>query len=325
MSAVADLEACERQLRDTTDERDHLSSEVARATAEVAGLKQRLSDIQETSEGKEHHYHDKYRKMEADLSMAVCLNEKQNALTITLEAKVEELKRHLSMQSAQILSFQQQEQVFKHEILNIFGKFWRAVQNNHGSLDVSRENWFNQQRADENKIDLIIQSAAEILSAINGRLGSTRFQPSLSSAASPPLGLINTPGRSPHPSEVSHHYRHWQSGGVTKSPLTKMNQEYIERVSRGERNGGCGGSPSLLSRSLSQPFTRDEFRRSGGSKSFSGLDATEQRLSPPKSSSREHKETTRDNLPNNSEILNRLQKAKTAYSFMRSDSLVDFS
>ena len=88
MSSVATLDSCERQLRDAVAERDHLANELARSTAEVSGLKQKLTDIQASSEGKEHTLNDSFRKMESDLSLAVSLNEKQNALTITLEAKV---------------------------------------------------------------------------------------------------------------------------------------------------------------------------------------------------------------------------------------------
>lgn len=88
MSSVTTLDSCERQLRDAVADRDHLANELARSTAEASGLRQKLTDMQESSEGKEHTLNDKYRKMESDLSLAVSLNEKQNALTITLEAKV---------------------------------------------------------------------------------------------------------------------------------------------------------------------------------------------------------------------------------------------
>lgn len=322
MSSVAALDECERRYRDAAGERDRLSAVLSQVSAEAAGLRQRLADSKESSEGRESSYEDRYQKLKQDLEMAVSLNEKQNALTITLEAKVEELKRQLSVQSAQVISFQQQEEVFKHEFLKLLGNFWRSVSGKYGTLDVRRDNWFNLSHSDANRIDQIIQSAAEILSAVSCRLGGgapqSQFRPGLPSSST--VGLGATPSRSPPPAEVSHHYRHWHSGGVTKSPLTKANQAYVEAVSRGLETNH---SPSLLSRSLSQPFTREEFRRSGGSKSFTGLD---ERVSPQRLSlQRDSMGTSRDILAgNHSEILNRLQKAKTAYSFMRSDSLVDF-
>lgn len=225
---------------------------------------------------------------------------------------------------------QQAEQVFKFEMINLLGNFWKRVTAEHGSLGVNRNNWFHQPHADQSNVEGIVDSAAEILSAINFKLkapGGTAEQRGDDRTTFTPFrasGSINPHNSSPPVSgDVSHHYRHWQSGGKTKSPLSKANQEYVERVSRGSDSAIKSPGSSGLSRSLSQPFTREEFRQFGGSKSFaSNRPGSELRVSPQRPSLQQMGSTRE--LLDNSEILNRLQKAKTAYSFIRSDS-VDFN
>lgn len=216
----------------------------------------------------------------------------------------------------------------------MFSNFWKAVVRKHGSLETTQQNWFTQANADSSHIDHIIESTAEILSAINFRLGKVSAGMESNRAQSPSRGLSSTPSftgnrpaMSPPPTDVSHHYRHWNSGGTTRSPLTKQNQEYVEKVAKGgyRDNSVSKQSPSVLPHSLSQPFTRQEFRKFGGSKSFSESNhgdksCKEFRLSPQRPSL-QGGSSSQDTLGNNSEVLNRLQKAKTAYSFMRTDSL----
>ena len=172
-------------------------------------------------------------------------------------------------------------------------------------MEVSQNNWFLQSHASADRSEHIIESIAEILAVVLQKMcsGKGKADELYTNPSIRHMSFRKGPPESPK-MDVSHHYRHWNSGGKTRSPLSKMNQEYIESVAKGgiERTK----SASKLSKSLSNPFIREEFRALGGSKSFSDL-IDEEVIAGEKSP-----------------VLARLQKAKTAYSFMRSDSL-DFS
>ena len=88
MSAMSSLRICEKQLQEMQREKRVMSEESAKLGAENSGMKQKLENMHEAFEGKESALVEQCRKLDSDLSMAASLSEKQNALTITLEAKV---------------------------------------------------------------------------------------------------------------------------------------------------------------------------------------------------------------------------------------------
>lgn len=88
MSSHAKLEECQRELHLATSERDAAVEKASRQATEAAALKQRLADAQSSWTAKEADLSEKYKKIQVEFSQAVALNEKQNALAITLEAKV---------------------------------------------------------------------------------------------------------------------------------------------------------------------------------------------------------------------------------------------
>jgi hypothetical protein len=362
MSAVSSLGLCERQLEEAEAEVDRLGAQLARAGAEGRGLRQTLAASQESAETRHASLTERLRAAEGELVSAVSLVEKQNDLSISLEAKVEELKRQLSVKAAQFISAQQQEEVFKYEIINIFGNFWRSVLSQHGPLGVSRGNWFMRAdaAADASDASSIVQATGEILSAVSYRMdqGSPSGQGQGQGQPPSPRGGGTTPPAHSPPPDVSHHFR--QSRHSQPQPQFRggggggggAKQEYADaeagaQGSLGEGEAGrltsglgTSGSASKLARSLSQPFTREEFRQFGGSKSFSqaaadgggagggagggtrrqdfGSSPSPQRPSLLRGSTGN---ASRDNLVNNSAILSRLKKAKTAYNFIRNDSL----
>ena len=88
MSAAARVDDCDQSLKQALTERDRALEELARVNAEAAGLHQMLQDTQELLRNRDASSSAGLAKIQAEFNAAVDLNEKQNALAITLEAKV---------------------------------------------------------------------------------------------------------------------------------------------------------------------------------------------------------------------------------------------
>ncbi len=95
LSAAVRVADCDQELRQVQSERDRALDELARVSAEASGLHQKLVDAQELARSRDQSSGAEFAKLQAEFNAAVDLNEKQNALAITLEAKVLNLTARL--------------------------------------------------------------------------------------------------------------------------------------------------------------------------------------------------------------------------------------
>ena len=88
LSAVVRVDDCMQELRTVRFDRDRALEELAHTSAEAMGLRKQIFNIQNDIAEKDQRNEDGIKKMQREFATAVELNEKQNALAITLEAKV---------------------------------------------------------------------------------------------------------------------------------------------------------------------------------------------------------------------------------------------
>ena len=124
-NSVIQLQETTYQLRKLTEEADLLKGELIATKKENESLRFSVNDLQRfltNSKSKSDEVEDILR---TELDGATSLVEKQNALTITLEAKIESLNREKQLKSAQLVSLQQREENIRfrlHSLLHEHGR-----------------------------------------------------------------------------------------------------------------------------------------------------------------------------------------------------------
>jgi type II secretory pathway pseudopilin PulG len=104
-----------------TDDTEHVNMELhaqlSAATADNAELREHLIHLESVFKSKDTATAHTEAGLRRELDAAVELVEKQNALTVALEAKLESMKRDRQARGAQIVTLQQREEALRHRIL----------------------------------------------------------------------------------------------------------------------------------------------------------------------------------------------------------------
>jgi hypothetical protein len=116
-SSVMGAQAVGAELSENKSQVMELHAQLSAATAENAELRGNLNNLESLFQSKDEETSNTEKELRNELDSAVELVEKQNALTATLEAKLESMKRDRQLKGAQVISLQQKEEALRHRIL----------------------------------------------------------------------------------------------------------------------------------------------------------------------------------------------------------------
>jgi hypothetical protein len=320
LSSSAKLSDYERDIRTACTERDQAIEDVKRLSSEINTLKAYIEELETDDQHKENSNAQAMLKLQEEFTSAVALNEKQNALALTLEAKIEELRRKQSVKSAQLLSYQQREATFVTQYLNLMTNFCNRIV--HVVVIPKVHRIMDRTTDDAVKLEDVLEQSIGVLNAVADHIDGRNQVKGVYSTLGTGLGS----GLSNNTSDVRLLNRFVQSQAQEQRSQTP-GRRGIPGSSAGKlqsREHGDYGAASGSAMAMRTP--------TGNRSPYSSAPSTKERPRQPGTASSTLRSSERDRPRSTTstsssrpasaareEITARLQKARMAFESIRSD------